>query len=182
MERLPPTLALIVLFALVMLAMRHSWRARARRQMTGVGGRALPAPSAPGAAPSRVLLSADGLYISTTWAGEHLERITAHGLGMRSPVRVVRHDGAGPTEERWEIHRQGAPSFVIPASSLTSAFTAPGMAGRWIGKDALVVLRWRLGEHEVDTGLRLPNAEEHAAVLQRAAADAADADADARPH
>lgn len=174
MDRLPPILLLIVLFAVILAAMRWGWRARARRQAQPRSGTGLPAPAplGPGRADDRVLLRADGLYVSTTLAAEHLERITAHGLGMGARAQLLRIAASDPAQDRWEVRRTGAPSFTIPVASLTASLTAPGMAGRWIGGEALVLLRWQLGEHELDTGLRLERREDHEAAVRLAAADA----------
>jgi hypothetical protein len=42
------------------------------------------------------------------------------------------------------------------------------MAGKWVGGDGLLVVRWQLGETVLDTGFRLDRAEDQARFLDLA--------------
>lgn len=91
----------------------------------------------------------DGVYVSTTDAENALDRIAAHGLGTRSAVSV------GFVAEGVGLLRQGARSFVIPTADIVGVGHGPGMVGKWMGREkGLVVLRWKLGERVVDTGIK----------------------------
>ena len=93
--------------------------------------------------------SLEGVYVSTTDAENALDRIAAHGLGARSAVAL------GFVDEGVGFLRQGARSFVVPAADIVGVGHGPGMVGKWIGKEkGLVVLRWRLGDRVVDTGVK----------------------------
>lgn len=149
---LPPVLALVVVLALCVLLAWWGWRRRAARQgdlpelpQPVAGGRALSWGSEPEAA--------TGVYVATTLAGRPLERVTARGLGSRSRASVSDADDGG--RPVLHVERQGAPSFLIPWADARSVHAAPGMVGKWVGGDGLLVVRWQLGPTELDTGFRL---------------------------
>ena len=147
-------LALLLVLLLLWRQMFAGWRARARRQAdvaapAGLGART-PGPGA-----------VEGTYVSTVEAGNALERIAVHGLGTRSAVTVV-VDAGGVT-----LLRQGARSFRIPRTDLLGVGRGAGMAGKWVGGEGLVVLRWKLGERVVDTGVRPRRAEEGNRLVQQ---------------
>ena len=52
------------------------------------------------------------------------------------------------------IERQGSAPVFIPATAVVKASLAPGLAGKVVGAGGLLVIRWRLGGEQVDTGLR----------------------------
>ena len=162
MDRLPPTLALLALFALILAAMWWGWRSRGARQS------ALPAPH-----PDSDLIDLDGgiaagpfeaTYVSTVLAGEPLERIVAHGLGSRSRAHLSRG-----TSGSWRIQRDGAPSFTIPADQVHEITTASGMAGKSVGGSGLLVIRWQNGPDAptLDTGFRMARRADHDLLLSR---------------
>lgn len=168
MDQLPPILVLLAVFALLLGLMALGWRRRSRRQLaTGLPAPApvpepgswTPSPEDPAPAP--------GVYVSTTLAEQHLERVTAHGLGARSRVLVSRGSDA-QGRAGWRLEREGAPSLLVPAAAVEAVTTAPGMVGKWMGGDALLVLRWRLGETLLDTGLRLDSRDDHERLLRPA--------------
>lgn len=138
----PTAVALLALLALLLLAMMWwGWQRRARR--TAVGLAPLPQPWDAGEQP-RV----PGVYVSSTTAGEWLDRIAAAGLGVRSPVEVA-VDSRGVL-----LLRRGAPDVAIPAADLVNVRRERGIAGKVADAGGLVVVRWRLGEVELDTGIR----------------------------
>jgi hypothetical protein len=137
--------ALLMLVAAPVLwgLMWLGWRARGRRQA------GLPAPpEPPETLTGDVLDGVDATYVSTTTAGQYLDRVVAHGLGVRSAA-VVRVATGGVL-----VERTGAPDVWIPTASLRGARLERGMVGKFVDRDGLVVLTWRLGDAELDTGLR----------------------------
>ncbi|WP_421733804.1 hypothetical protein [Cellulomonas sp.] len=147
-------LALVVLLAL--WAMRAGWQARTRRSAALVTA----LPVAPPALGTELLGPVDATYVSTTRAGDWLDRVTAHGLGVRSSAQVSVFD-AGV-----RITRPGATNLFVPATALRSATGAPGMAGKVVGGEGLVVLSWQADPADprgLDTGLR----PKHAADRER---------------
>ncbi|MCV9993626.1 hypothetical protein OIU93_04845 [Paeniglutamicibacter sp. ZC-3] len=140
------TLAIVVLMvALILLG----WRNRLRRQAS------VPAPSpVPEDADGTPALgaqlgdSAEGIYVCTTTAGDWLDRIAAHRLGIRTNADLSIH-AAGVL-----LARRGASDLFIPAHDLTGVSRASGMAGKFVEKDGLLVISWMLGTMAVDTGFR----------------------------
>jgi len=138
---------LLAIAALVLWAMRAGWNHRRARTAEYVG--VLPtAPDDLGAVRTGPL---DAVYVSTTRAGDWLDRVVAQDLGVRSGARVSVHD-TGVL-----VARTGAPDVFLPVAALRAAGTAPGMAGKVVGRDGLVVLTWQpdpTDERGLDTGLR----------------------------
>lgn len=65
----------------------------------------------------------------------------------------------------WRIEREGTGDLTIPAGSLAEITSGPGMAGKFVGGDGLLILRWRLGDQLLDTGLRLQRRADHDLLL-----------------
>ena len=159
MQQLVPVLALAALFVVILALMARGWRRRGRSQQD------LPAPSAatlPQLGEDTEVGPLAAIYVSTVLAGRPLERIVAHGLGQRAAAEVT--VGSGGT---WHIDREGARSLTVPASAVDEITAGPGMAGKFIGGDGVLILRWRLGDQLLDTGLRLARREDHDLLLSR---------------
>jgi hypothetical protein len=107
----------------------------------------------------------EAVYVSTTLHGDWLARVGAHGLGDRSSSIVSVHDGGVLVE------REGADDLWVPVYAIRSTSLAPGMAGKYVGADGLVVLTWAVPEADdvaaalVDTGLRTRRAEDRGALV-----------------
>ena len=141
-ERLMWTAVVVAVIVLLWGLMWRGWRSRAGRQRDVP---ALPAaPSALGA----VHADGDGIYVSTTTAGDWLDRIVVHGLGARSAARMVVADTGVLFE------RTGAPDVFVPARALVGVRLQRGMAGKFVEEEGLIVLTWHHGERDLDTGFR----------------------------
>jgi hypothetical protein len=150
---------LLVLVCLAVLVaalwgMRVGWRHRAARQH-GLGP--LPKPPAELGPP---MLAESGLYVGTTSAQSWQDRIVVHGLGRRAaataalfPVGLV-------------IDRVGDPTIYLPAASIIEGRLAPGLAGKVVGARGLLVVRWRLGDWVLDTGLRADDERRYPELLR----------------
>jgi hypothetical protein len=137
-------LLILLVVPVVWALMYLGWRGRGRRQAD------LPAPPpVPATVDAELLDDAEATYVSTTTAGDWLDRVVAHGLGVRSAA-VVRVSRAGVL-----VARQGAPDLWLPAGQLDDVRLERGMAGKFVEKEGLVVLTWTAGDHRFDTGLRL---------------------------
>ncbi|QTE27813.1 PH-like domain-containing protein [Pengzhenrongella sicca] len=163
---MPPllTVALLALAcAAVCAAMVAGWRGRARR--TAVVVPELPDfPAADDAAlgPARTA-PIEGTYVSSTLAGDWLDRVVVHDLGVRSRAVTTVHAGGVC------VQRTGARDLFIPAAALRGAAPAAGMAGKFVGRDGLVVLTWQApgpGGTALDTGLRPRRAADRALLLE----------------
>lgn len=151
-------LVLVALVVVLLVAMRRAWRRRAATSAVEV-----PAPAdAPAHGDVPTLLGpVAATYVTTSLAERPLERVVAHGLGERSAAEVeVRPDGV-------LVRRTGAPDVFVPVHDLVAAGTAGGMAGKFVGGEGLVVIRWHApgGSVTLDTGLRTRRREERATLL-----------------
>lgn len=157
--RLVPVLLLVALFVLLLAAMVLGWRRRGRSQQH------LPAPERSSLEQLGERL-AEGpfaaVYVDTVLAEQPLERVVAHGLGQRAKALITLGDGGS-----WHLEREGAADLTVPAAAVREITSGPGMAGKFIGGDGLLILRWRLGDQLLDTGLRLARRADHDLLLSR---------------
>ncbi|WP_454729232.1 PH-like domain-containing protein [Cellulosimicrobium protaetiae] len=131
----PVAVGIWVVLGVVLLTLVLVGRRRLVRRSAGVVPTppAVPAESARGAV---VLGPLDALYVSSTLSGDWLARVGAHGLGDRSQAQVTVHDGG------LYVARSGAPDVWVPAAAVGGAALTPGMAGKFVGKEAIVVVTW----------------------------------------
>ena len=143
----------LVLIGVALTLIAVGWRNRLRRQSD-----VEPLPAVP-AGLGAPLAAADGQYVASTTAGDWLDRIAVHQLGLRTNAQLSVH----PQGVLFE--RAGAGPVFIPAASLTGVRQESGMAGKFVEKDGLLVLSWTLGAKELDTGFRTRRAEDKALLL-----------------
>lgn len=162
---MPPAVSVTLLCLLgiaLLTLMVVGWRRRVRRTAEVPAPPPVPATGQLGEARTGELA---GVYVSTTVAGEWLERVAAHGYGVRSSVTAQVFD-AGVL-----LCRGGAPDIFLPRTALRAVGTSSGMAGKVVGGERLTVLSWEIAgpatgdgpPHRLDTGLRL----RHPAEAQR---------------
>jgi hypothetical protein len=138
----------LVLAGVALTLIAVGWRNRLRRQSD-----VAPLPEVP-AGLGAPLASADGQYVASTTAGDWLDRIAVHQLGLRTNAELSVHpDGV-------LFDRAGAGPVYIPAGQLTGVRQESGMAGKFVEKDGLLVLSWMLGSRELDTGFRTRRADD----------------------
>jgi hypothetical protein len=154
MDKVLPGLAMLAIVAVVFGLLAAGWRNRLRRQSD-----VDPLPDVP-AEPGPVWAAAEGQYVATTTARDWLDRIAAHGLGIRTNAELSVH------QQGVLIDRSGAVPLFIPASDLTGVRLESGMAGKFVEKDGLVVLSWKLGDRELDTGFRTRRADDKPVLLE----------------
>ncbi|RAJ35847.1 hypothetical protein K353_05050 [Kitasatospora sp. SolWspMP-SS2h] len=142
------TVGLLILIALVYWLMRQGWNWRRTLQSD------LPAPEPAPQDPGPALLAAPGRYHGSTTAGNWLDRVVAHGLGRRSLAELTL------TERGLLARRPGEDDLWIPAAALTGARTDSGLAGKVV-PSGLLVVGWRLGGSELESGFRLDAAAAH---------------------
>lgn len=138
-------LLVVVCLALVLLVvagMRRGWRNRAASQ-AGLA----PLPAVPSDL-SDPLLASTGLYVGSSFASSWQDRVVHAGLGVRADGRAVLYPNG------LLLERTGAAPVFIPRVNWVEARLAPGLAGKVTGSGGLLVLRWRLGGAELDTGFR----------------------------
>lgn len=112
----------------------------------------------------------EAVYVSTTLHGDWLARVGAHGLGDRAHAVVSVHGGEAG-QGGVLIERDGTADLWLPVTEIRSTGLAPGMAGKYVGTDGLVVLTWAVPEADgvpaalVDTGLRTRRAEDRGGLV-----------------
>jgi hypothetical protein len=158
----------VAIIAVVLLMIRTGWRNRLKRQAD-----VEPLPDVP-EAPGTALQAVEGQYVASTTAGDWLDRIAVHGLGIRTNATLAVYPHGVL------LDRSGAPAVYIPAADLTAVRQDSGMAGKFVEKDGLLVLAWTHGSRELDTGFRTRRAEDRNvlfAALQELISSAPAADA-----
>jgi hypothetical protein len=133
----------LVVLLMAIWGLRVGWRHRYERQSY------LPEPpTAPADLGAPVLEPSSGDYIGTTFAASWQDRVVIGGLGSRASASMTPY-AAGVL-----VAREGADPVFVPTSSIVEARLTPGLAGKVVGAGGLLVIRWRLGDVEVDTGFR----------------------------
>lgn len=163
MVRVVVGLLLVMAGLFVLRLMRAGWRHREERSAGLLPEQLAHKPSHLGKKLTGVL---DGVYVSSTAAGDWLDRITSHDLGYRSSATVqVFTTGV-------DIIRSGARDVFIPTAALKGVRTEPGIAGKFVGGAGIAVLSWHtspLGPETqpvaLDTGLRIRGKEERTKLV-----------------
>lgn len=145
-DRLIPTLIVLAVGAAGIALMFWGYRNRRTKDLQVLA----TLPSIPAdLAQQTVLASAEGIYVSTTVAGDWLARINSLTLGSRSKVQLqVFASGV-------YLERTGARSIFLPIPQLELLATTSGMAGKFMGQDAIFLLRWNHEGSRFDTGVHL---------------------------
>jgi len=143
----------LVLIGVALALIWLGWRNRLRRQAD-----VDPLPEIPAELGAAVAV-ADGQYVASTTAGDWLDRIAVHNLGLRTNAELSVHP------EGVLFDRSGAGPVFIPAASLTGVRQESGMAGKFVEKDGLLVLSWMLGSRELDSGFRTRHADDKTLLL-----------------
>jgi hypothetical protein len=132
----------VLCLLLAVLGLRRGWRNRLARQSD------LPPLASVPAELGRPLLRSSGLYVGSTFASSWQDRVVHGGLGERADAVATLY------AEGVLVERQGAAAIFVPRAAWVGARLAPGLAGKVMGEGGLLVLRWRLGQTQVDSGLR----------------------------
>lgn len=151
--RIALVLAMLALIGVALAGMRAGWKRRQRRQST------IPAP--PLQPPSDVAFThaAEGLYVGASRAGDWLDRVAVHGLGVRSKATI--HLGSAGV---W-IERAGAPSVWLPRADIAGVRLDSGLAGTVRGPGSVMVFTWASTDGPIELGFRPAHAADHGIVL-----------------
>ena len=150
-------LAVFVFVALGWFGMWRGWRRRVRRAHPD-----LPPPPQPPAVGERgtpVVAPVRGLYVGTVTAGNWLDRVAADGLSARATASLQ------VTELGALIDRDGAGPVWLPAAALRSARVDVALAGKVMGPAGLLVIGWRHGPYELESGFRADDRDTYARLL-----------------
>jgi hypothetical protein len=149
--RIAWVVGLLLFVALLYWLMRQGWKWRGTLQ-----GDLPPLPAPPGD-PGEERRRLSGRYHGSTTAGQWLDRIVAHGLGVRSRAEVTL------TDRGVDVRRPGAQDFFIPADRLHGARLERGIAGKVLTEGGLLVITWEHGDRRLDSGFRSDRAADHPA-------------------
>jgi hypothetical protein len=137
-------LGTLVILAAAYFGMYRGWRNRQSRQAD-----LAPLPAVPPQEGRDKNRGVEGVYVATTSAGDWMDRIAVHELGVRSIADLA------VSEAGLIFHRQGAADVFIPIGHLTGVRTDRGIAGKVTAeKSGLVVVTWNHDGRELDTGFR----------------------------
>jgi len=146
-------LGTLLVLAAAYYGMYRGWRNRQSRQAD-----LAPLPAVPDSDKTR---GVEGVYVATTSAGDWMDRIAVHELGVRSTADLA------VTDAGLIFHRQGAADVFIPAGHLTGVRTDRGIAGKVTAeKSGLVVVTWNHDGRRLDTGFRPRRKADLAALTQ----------------
>jgi len=152
--RISWVVGLLVFVVFVYWLMRQGWKWRGTLQ-----GDLPELPSTPDD-PGEPELTLSGRYHGSTTAGQWLDRIVARGLGTRSRVELTL------TDQGLDVVRPGAADFFVPAAALRGARLDKGIAGKVLPEGGLLIVTWRHGDKEIDSGFRSDQATEHPAWVE----------------
>lgn len=150
-------LGVVVVIVVIVWAMRRGWTARGRRQED------VAEPFSPPSG-AEVVMCARGRYLGSVSAGEWLDRIVVHDLGVRSAAELQLCEGG------IVLMREGARSFFIPRDDVVAVRADRGIAGRVYERDGVLVMTWKLGGRLVDSGFRADVGAEQSGLLGAIAA------------
>ena len=147
---------LVIVFLILMLAlMVWGWLSRRRRQAH------LPALAPVPADLGEIFGSFAGLYVATTTAADHLDRIAVRGLGFRSRVTIT------VASEGVVLAIPGQDDLFIPVGAITDAGRATWSIDRVVEDNGLSTLSWTLGDTAVTSSFRLALVDEFSAATRR---------------
>jgi hypothetical protein len=109
----------------------------------------IPAPS-----PSTSQGEYSALYVSTVFEQARLDRIWAHGLGMRGNAKLA-VDSSGVS-----VVRTGEDSFLIPRRDLHRLEAATATIDKAVERSGLTAIHWSLGDTKVITHFRFTRPQE----------------------
>ncbi|NWF30842.1 hypothetical protein HW130_32130 [Streptomyces sp. PKU-EA00015] len=139
---------LLLFIAFVYWLMRQGWKWRGSLQSD------LPELPAVPEQPGEAKLTMSGRYHGSTTAGQWLDRIVAHGLGVRSRVELTLTDAG------LDVVRPGAQDFFVPRKALREARLDKGIAGKVLAEGGLLIVTWAHGGRLIDSGFRSDHAAE----------------------
>jgi hypothetical protein len=106
--------------------------------------------SAPTSTP---VFSVDALYVATTEADQPLKRVAVSPLSYRSRALLDVHP------EGLVVTMRGSAPFLIPTDAGLEVGKATWTIDRVVEPDGLVMVRWILGEQQVDSYFRIVDAD-----------------------
>jgi hypothetical protein len=105
------------------------------------------------------LIGNNCFYVTTTFSDRPLERVIAHGLAHRGHARLA------ITATGLEVSRIGEQSFRIPKRDLVEVSMGSAVIDRVVENNGLVVIKWRLGQVELQSHFRFVDNDHRSKTL-----------------
>jgi len=140
-------LVVLGLLALLLGLMVAGWYSRKRRQAH------IGLPVAPPDDLDDTDLRFSGKYVSTTIAGDQLNRVNVHDLGFRAPCLIEVHP------EGIVISRSGSADLWVSREDLRGVSRATWTIDRVVENNGLQVIEWNLDGTAVDSYFRMDDPE-----------------------
>ncbi len=93
------------------------------------------------------------LYVATVFTDRPLDRVWAHGLGVRGKASL------GIDESGISVHRQGETSFLIPLKDVRESKRSSATIDKGVEGDGLEVISWAHNGIFLETSFRFPDPE-----------------------
>lgn len=148
------TAALVVV---VFIAMWRAWHRRAAEQETMLPALATPPSAAELGDP---IVTGRGLYVATTKAADHLDRVSARSLGFRAWGSIAVHP------EGVVMERDGSDPVLIPRENLDGAGLEDYTVDKGVEHGGLTAVDWIWGDLELTTFWRMRRAEDGPAIVE----------------
>lgn len=98
-------------------------------------------------------------YVATVFTERPLDRVWAHGLGMRGNALLsISENGLG-------ISRAGEQGFLIPKRDTTGLHLQTATIDKSVERDGLIAVDWSLGGQNLSTSFRVANSAKRIEIL-----------------
>ena len=104
------------------------------------------------------LVEVSGLYVATTRAGAPIDRVALGPLAYRSTVRLSVHP------QGVSVAMPGSETLLLPATQELSAGLATWTIDRVVEPEGLLMIRWRLGDLDVDSYFRIVDQDPNSVI------------------
>jgi hypothetical protein len=141
-DRTTLLLLVMALFVVLVVLAVVGWIRRRRRQSTIPATKSVPADI------GVVVAQVEGFYVSTTLDGEPLNRVAVRGLGFRARASFT-------VAGKGIVLSLPGNDIFIPVSDIREVTTAQYTIDRVVEEGGLVLLAWTLGDHKLDSYLRV---------------------------
>ena len=158
MAKLLTALLLLAIFGGLIVLAASAWRRRVREQSVGFSAPAETLALSPDLSANAETVQAQ--YVATTFAGEPLNRVTAHGLGFRGRAAVTA-SAAGIL-----IDRRAERALAIESDSISGVDFVQAVIDRATEKNGLVAINWSQDGTSLTTVLRFNSAADRKRFLQ----------------
>lgn len=143
--------AFVIFFILTAI---RAWRIRSSKQEASFSQ-----PPMALAAAGRELTTVGAAYVATTYAVNHLERVSAYGLGIRGAAQAIVFEGGV------QLIRKGERPLAIEKVAITSFSTNQVAIDRVTEAKGLIAIDWQQDGIQFSTHLRVVDTDDRARFI-----------------